>query len=270
MIISILGCGWFGLPFGQRLVSEGYTVKGSTTSPGKLKMIGDAGIEPYLISLQPGLNFEEDDPFFACDLLLVTMPPRARSTPEHDYIGCIETLLTYVRTRRIPRLLFISSTSVLGDRNQRVDESTAPQPETPNGKLLQRAEHLVMTGPVYRATVVRFGGLVGPGRDPGNFFAGKTDIPNGRAPVNLIHLDDCIGICLAIIRREAYGYIIHACAPDHPMKQEFYTQATRKLGKEKPSFVDELKTWKIVDSVHADALLTYSFRVANWMSWVSS
>lgn len=29
--VSILGCGWLGLPLAEQLLAEGYSVKGSTT-----------------------------------------------------------------------------------------------------------------------------------------------------------------------------------------------------------------------------------------------
>ena len=34
--ISILGCGWLGLPLAQQLVHEGYQIHGATTSEKKL------------------------------------------------------------------------------------------------------------------------------------------------------------------------------------------------------------------------------------------
>ncbi|HAP82964.1 MAG TPA: NAD(P)-dependent oxidoreductase, partial [Enterobacteriaceae bacterium] len=34
--------------------------------------------------------------------------------------------------------------------------------------------------------------LVGPGRHPGRFFAGKSG-PNGNHGVNLVHLEDVVG-----------------------------------------------------------------------------
>lgn len=37
--ISIMGCGWLWLPLAERLVQQGYTVKGSTTTPGKLGLL---------------------------------------------------------------------------------------------------------------------------------------------------------------------------------------------------------------------------------------
>ena len=37
--ITILGCGWLGLPLAQTLVKEGYSVKGSTTTEDKLEVL---------------------------------------------------------------------------------------------------------------------------------------------------------------------------------------------------------------------------------------
>ena len=35
--ISILGCGWLGLPLAKSLLAKGYKIKGSTTSESKLE-----------------------------------------------------------------------------------------------------------------------------------------------------------------------------------------------------------------------------------------
>jgi len=44
-------------------------------------------------------------------------------------------------------------------------------------------------------------GLVGRERKAGRFFAGKRDVPEGNAPVNLVHLDDCMGVVEALINK---------------------------------------------------------------------
>ncbi|MGO1586087.1 MAG: NAD(P)-binding domain-containing protein, partial [Mesonia sp.] len=49
--IAILGCGWLGFPLAQKLVKEGYHVKGTTTTSGKLEKLEEAGIQSFLISL---------------------------------------------------------------------------------------------------------------------------------------------------------------------------------------------------------------------------
>ena len=49
--ISILGCGWLGLPLAKALLEKGFSVNGSTTSTEKLSILENAGISPFLISL---------------------------------------------------------------------------------------------------------------------------------------------------------------------------------------------------------------------------
>jgi 3-hydroxyisobutyrate dehydrogenase-like beta-hydroxyacid dehydrogenase len=51
MQVSILGCGWLGLPLAKALVAENYTIKGSTTTPAKLDLLKEEDIEPFLIAL---------------------------------------------------------------------------------------------------------------------------------------------------------------------------------------------------------------------------
>ena len=49
--ISILGCGWLGLPLAKALLVKGFSVNGSTTSQEKLSILQNAGINPFLIQL---------------------------------------------------------------------------------------------------------------------------------------------------------------------------------------------------------------------------
>ena len=49
--ISILGCGWLGLPLAQQLVHHGFQINGATTSDAKLVVLKNAGIQPFLINV---------------------------------------------------------------------------------------------------------------------------------------------------------------------------------------------------------------------------
>lgn len=261
MIVSIVGCGWFGLELGKKLVMEGHHVRGSTTSPAKLPVLENEGIEPFLIDFT-GEGISPADPlFFHCDVLVITIPPKVRSNHANRYIPILQSLILSLTDHAVHRVIFISSTGVYGDVNSRVDETTIPLPHSLSGKTLLEAESLFRQNNSFATTIVRFAGLTGPGRDPANFFSGKKDIPNGRAPVNLIHLDDCCGVCLAILKQQAFGYIINACAPDHPEKMEFYSKCCIRAGIPQGEFSDELLNWKIVDSVYIRALLSYAFSV---------
>jgi len=258
--ISILGCGWYGLELAGELIKQGYTVKGSTTTPEKLSNLQASGIIPYLINFgEKDDHFETD--FFNCDLLIISIPPKRNSSEQPIFLSKIEKISKAAISGNIKNIIFISSTSVYGDYNEEVNELTIPDPETDSGKVILAAESLLKSIPEFKTTILRFGGLIGPNRDPGRFFAGKSAIPNGKAPVNLIHLSDCIGLTLRIIEKQVFGYTFNACATDHPTRSVFYTAASLKSGLEKPQFNDELLSWKSVYSIYIAEKLDYEFKV---------
>lgn len=258
--ISVLGCGWYGFELARILVSHQYTVKGSTTTPEKLEILQKAGITPYLMNFQEN---EEDTTisFFDCSVLIISIPPKRSTAEQHTYLSKIKRIAKNASLHKVPEVIFISSTSVYEDCNGKVDEYTIPNPDTDSGKAMLTAELHLRENSDFNSTIIRFGGLIGPGRNPGRFFAGKTAIPNGKAPVNLIHLTDCIGITLQIIEKSAFGYLYNACAEDHPERQTFYTAAALNSGLERPEFINELKNWKQVNSINIKEKLNYNFQV---------
>ena len=262
-VISILGCGWFGLQLAKALIKDGHTVKGSSTTIEKLEVLSALQIKPFLINIQKNEG-EYDAAFFQSDILFVCIPPKRKTTEQADFYHKIERIVTAAKANKIKQFIFISSTAVYGDTNSEVTELNLPVPETDSGKSMLRVEDLLKKQKAFTSTIIRFAGLVGPKRHPGRFFSDKKDIPNGKAPINLIHLNDCIGISLAIIRNEVFGLTFNACVPDHPAKQEFYIAAALNAKLTPPTFRDELLNWKIVSSVHTQ-LLNYNFLVTNWI-----
>lgn len=257
--ISILGCGWYGLALAKALLNDGLRIKGSTTSPQKMSALVADGIEPHLVGFSRDVA-KYDKEFFDCDILFIAIPPKTRSGEGGDYTYKIIRIIEAIKLHQVKNVIFISSTGVYADLNHEVDENTDPQPNTEAGKTLFAVENLFRAESSFKTTIIRFAGLIGPGRDPGRFFAGKKEIPNGDAPVNLIHLDDCIGLSKQIIAKDAFGYLFNGCAPQHPKRSAFYTQAALKSGFDKPEFVDELREWKIVKSVNIGDVLGYEYK----------
>jgi nucleoside-diphosphate-sugar epimerase len=263
MTVSILGCGWYGKALAKALIENGMSVKGSTTSAEKLENLSDNGIIPYQIKF--GSAFEVFDPaFFECDVLVISIIPKFRSGEEQDYNLKLNRIIEVITRYKIKKVIYVSSTGVYGDRNNEVNELTDPKPDSDSGLLLAEAEKLFQWENLFKTTIIRFAGLVGPGRHPGRFFAGKENIPNGKSPVNLIHLDDCIGITSSIIKQNAFGYLFNACSPDHPAKADFYRHVAQQGKFAIPQFIDELNGWKLVNSIYVPTILDYHFKVANW------
>ncbi|MFA4870497.1 MAG: NAD(P)H-binding protein [Pedobacter sp.] len=264
--ISILGCGWFGLELAKKLVQKGHIVKGSSTTMEKLPLLATYHIRPFLVDIKKDTAHYDPD-FFKTDLLFICIPPKRNTSEQSDFYSKIEQIVNAAIKNQIKQVLFISSTAVYGDTNEEVTELSIPQPETASGKAMLRTEQLLHDQKEFTSTIIRFAGLVGPQRHPGRFFAGKTHVPNGKAPINLIHLNDCVGLSMAILENENFGYTFNACAPDHPSKQVFYTLATINAQLSPPLFVDELLSWKKVSTVHSH-LLNYNYLVSDWINWL--
>jgi nucleoside-diphosphate-sugar epimerase len=268
-MISILGCGWFGLALGKALIAEGIEVKGSTTSAGRLHELTGAGLTSYIIQLS-GDDTIVDYAFFDCETLIISIPPKIRSGDGDDYIAKLHLIISHIVRSKISNVIYISSTGVYPDVNAVVNEQTVPLPNTASGKILFEAEQLFRNQTQFQTTIIRFGGLVGPGRHPGRFFSGKQNIPNGQAPVNLIHLQDCIGLTLSVLNQQAFDHTFNACSPHHPHKSWFYTQAAINTGLPLPNFIDELKEWKTINSTNVPAILSYEYEVDNWQKCFDS
>ena len=265
MTVSILGCGWYGQALGRLLAANGFIVKGSVRSFEKIAQLSGFGIEPFLVNLND--DFEHIDPLFlSCDILIVSIPPKFRTEEKDGYLSKIHMIIKSIRECGINRIIYISSTGVYSEQNREVTESDRPDPDTEQGRILLYAEELFQSDPDFKTCIVRFGGLVGPGRHPGRFFGGRSNVPNGRAPVNLIHLEDCIGISLVIIGQDVFGCIVNAVSPDHPAKADFYKTAAIQAGLPAPQFIDELTNWKIVGSTNIPRLLKYEFKMRDWKS----
>ena len=265
--IGILGCGWFGLPFAKALIQSGYKVKGSTTSTDKLKALEELGIEPYQVNLNDSGELPVD--FFKVDVLFVNVPPRAKSEEVSTYPEKLRAVAKAAEGK-VKKIVFISSTGVFEDGNFEVDENTPPQPDTEAGKALLAAEEVFSQNNLFVTTIVRFAGLIGPGRNLAKFFAGRNEVPNGKAPVNLIVLADCIGICLQLLNTQAFGGIYHAVMPQHPTRNEFYTELCKASGMEIPIFKEELLDWKEIKSVNVVNRLAYRFEAKDWFEWMKT
>lgn len=268
--ISILGCGWLGLPLGAALVRRGCEVKGSTTRSGKLEQIRERGIEPYLIKVGDTVEGPEKESFFDSGLLILNIPPGGRRNPEVEqtYPQQVKAVMEHIQSGAVEYLIFISSTSVYGEENREVDEEDKPAPNTPSGRALVAIERFLALYKRPRATILRMGGLVGGSRKAGRFLAGKKKVPNGDAPVNLVHLEDCIGIIEAVIEQQAWGHTFNVCADEHPTRAEFYTAQAQKQGFEPPTFRAGGKlAYKIVSNEKVKKVLGYVFRYPDPMGF---
>ncbi|WP_421893496.1 SDR family NAD(P)-dependent oxidoreductase [Marinoscillum sp.] len=245
--ISILGCGWLGLPLAKALIQAGHPVKGSTTHSEKISLLRAENINPYLINLDPTYQGPKD--FFESDLVIINLPPRNRNEDPSFHQKQLLSIRENLLISGVPKAIFVSSTAVYPNLNRVVTEQDA------SAKSLSRAgislldmEHLFTEVPNLQSTIIRFGGLYGPGRHPGRFLTGGKQLDGGKNPVNMIHLDDCIGVIQTIIRDQHWNQTFNACSPKRQTRAKFYTRAAKDLGVEIPDFTQASKPYKEVSS----------------------
>ncbi|MDR6845119.1 NAD(P)H-binding protein [Flavobacterium granuli] len=266
--ISILGCGWLGLPLAKSLLTNGFSVKGSTTSEEKLTSLKSLGINPFLVSLDSKSITGAIEEFLdGSETLIINIPPQLRgknsditTVNEKIFVEKIKTLIPYIEKSAIENVLFVSSTSVYGEVDGTITEETIPKPDTESGKQLLEVESLLQNNPNFKTTILRFGGLIGKDRNPAKFLAGKTNLENPETPINFIHQEDCIGIIHKIITTNSWNEIYNGVSPFHPTRETYYTQKAIELILPLPQF-DHSKPsiGKLILSDKVETVLGYAF-----------
>ncbi len=231
--ISILGSGWLGLPLALEL-SKQYSIKLSTRSVEKLESLEAKNITPYIVEIDNIIQTIEE--FLDANILIINIPSKNIEAFKH--------LAQYIEKSQIKKLIFISSTSVCRD-----DKSPLLSIE----KIFQAMNR--------QTTILRFGGLIGYGRNPAKFFKNNKKVPNPKTPVNMIHRDDCISIIKEILKQDVFDEVFNCCSPTHPTKKEFYTHCAISSGLPIPIFdtVENKEQYTIIPTEKLLNKLNYQF-----------
>lgn len=245
--ISILGSGWLGLPLVKQLHEQGFTLKASTRHAERIGELTHAGASAFMVDID---NLSDIKEFLNADILIINITSKNK-------LGFAK-LIQQIEESPIQKILFISSTSVYQNLNREVIEDE--NAENPDSELWQ-IEQLFQSNTHFETTILRFSGLIDSRRHPGRFFRNGRSVPQADAPVNLIHLDDCLGIINAILQREAWGEVFNGCAETHPSKREFYSYARQLMGLSPPEFDSESDIkYKIISHQKVKTKLRYNFQ----------
>ncbi|WP_179344735.1 NAD(P)H-binding protein [Winogradskyella ursingii] len=264
--ISIIGCGWLGLPLCKHLMELDYIIKGSTTSKHKINELDKQGLDVQYIKLNAH-QIEGDIGTFLkdCDTLIINVPPGLRSNPEKNHVAEISHLIKAIEISDIKKVLYVGSISVFKDKDDMpvINSNIIPNNTANTAKQLIAIEKKLLQNKNFKTTILRFGGLFGDNRHPAKHLSGKKDISNPEAPINLIHQQDCIAIIASIINSNLWNVTLNACYPDHPVKMYYYKNYCIQHNLPIPTFDHSEKSeGKIIDSSELVRLLKYSFKQA--------
>ena len=265
--ISILGCGWLGFDLAKSFIKNGFSINGSTTTPGKILAFENANIKPFIISIGATNIIGDMNPFLAnSTILIIDIPPQLRNGGSDNFVSKIERIIPFIENSTIEKVIFISSTSVYNDnectssKQYIVDEKSIFEPETESGKQLLTAEKLLLSNKNFQTSIIRFGGLIGDYRHPIKHLAGRENIQNPEAPINLIHKNDCIGMIEKITEIDIWNEIFNGVHPNHPSRKEYYTQKATQMKLDAPKFeTNQTSFGKLVSSEKSQKILGYVF-----------
>ena len=253
--ISVLGCGWLGLPLAQRLVKEGAKVKGSTTTDSKQDVLKEHGILPYAFSIAE-LNDSVSD-FIDSDTLIVTIPPNRKE--KEAFTRQLESIADLIRGSQIQQVIVTSSIGVYGTAKGSVKEEDADR-----NSFIHQIEQIFLNCKNKEVCILRLGGLMGANRNPGKFLAGRKGIAQPNGFINFVHLDDVVEVIVEIVKKKGIRGAYNLVAPEHPTKIDFYTTAANKINRETPEFnLKDKETGKIVSSEKLIQRINYTFIHSN-------
>ena len=256
--IGIIGCGWLGLPLAELLLKKNYLVKGSTTSKEKLQKLENYKIDSYLLEINDrGIKGKIGSFLDELDVLIINIPPKSKVFPNNKYSKKIKSLAKEIKKKSLDKIIFISSSSVYGSNQGKIDYNTKPLPDSKNGLEILESEKIITKNK--KCTVIRFGGLIGKNRHPVYSLIKKSKISDPNAPINLIHLEDCIQIIYSVIKNEKWGETYLGVSPYHPKKIDYYNDKCKSLGLKEIHFSNDNTTNKEVTDSKIQTELNHSF-----------
>ncbi len=260
MKISILGCGWLGIPLGESLVRQGHKVKGSTTKAEKLRELRQVGIEPLWLQLVPEPKGIGWDYLLDCDVLIINIPPRLERAGVEFHPAQMHYLIELLKNSAVKQVVYVSSTSVYPEMNREVKEEDVILPSQSASPVLVEVEQMIQS---LRQPwlILRCGGLMGYERIPAKYVSGKKDLTTGDIPVNYIHRDDVVGVIETFIQHPAYwSEVYNVVAPLHPTRRDVYLASCVPFGYEPPTFQFAPENpFKIISSQKLSDALSYRF-----------
>lgn len=240
MKVGIIGLGWLGLPLAKSLLNKGFQVIGTTRS----RSVG-LSHECFSHVLFDPLQKKQSSSAYFSDLNVLILAFTPSRTDEKAYAKDCVRLLDFISPSC--KVIHLSSSSIYPERNGTFNESDYPAGSVKTNSI-GYAELAISSMLRDRLTIIRLSGLVGPKRYPVTAMAKSGKTYQAFDPVNVIHLEDAIGLIEHVIQNKLWNKTINGCSTEHPFKGQFYTEMASKLGIDPPLFEDQKRSERIISN----------------------
>lgn len=237
--VLIAGFGYVGSLLAEQLRCAGHEVWGLRRSAALLP----AGVAPLRADLTQSLARDLLPPDLDHAFVLLSAGAYEDRRYEQVYVQGTQRLIDALAATspRLARFVFVSSTSVYGqDGGEWVDEDSPAEPRDFAGRRLLEAEARVRSAP-WPASVVRFGGIYGPGRrrliESVRSGAARLPPPGARF-TNRIQREDCAGVLAHLLALEAPPALLLGVDDEPADEREVLCWLADRIGVARPPVAD--------------------------------
>ena len=235
MKIAVIGAGWLGLPLCKHLQQSGCEVVATKRKEEDAQQVTYEGVDCFAWQLGQKLP----EPFQDCNAYVINIGAGRRHFNKEEFSANMMQLCQQCLTNDKARLLFISTTSVYGERVREITEQDVVEPISDSAIAHVAIEDMLMSQFHKRSTILRLAGLISEDRHPANHFHAKKDVTAAHKMVNLVHRDDVISAITRVLKKKVWGHVLHLCATEHPTRRDYYCWAAEQLGLIPPEFLDD-------------------------------
>jgi nucleoside-diphosphate-sugar epimerase len=238
--VVIWGAGWLGGPLLEVLNNKGIQAIGVTRTEESAQALNNKKLLAQAFNAMALSDFDQAawQTYKNAKVWFILIPPRLRTSPQGEYVLLLNRLKQALLHFNVEHCIMASSTSVYPDVAQEFTEDYVFSAQEKSTNELIQAEQVLLDQNQCKITILRFAGLSGGSRMLAKHFAGKTNLSQGSAPVNLVHLNDAVASLMFVYEHRLTG-IFNVCSSLHPLKRDFYTQLAQQFDLSLPQFIQE-------------------------------
>ena len=228
MKVVIVGCGWLGAQLAIVLRDAGHQVFASRRQQQALAHLSQ-GVSPILLDLTTPQVLPEVYTALHQAIVICAIPPGGRSGGTSQYQAALSQLALLMQQAGSHGVIHFSSSGIYQGLSGDVDEHVSLQLDIERVAMLAQGEAILQQA-LPLCITLRLGGLMGSGRHPGRFVAGRT-LSNPDGVINMLHAHDACAAVLRLLSADALQPAVYnLCCPDAVTRREFYQTAAKTLG----------------------------------------